>query len=66
MPGTSLKLRTALVWAIIQAVVVIPYRRLGRTYRSHFQGLRNQEEKQSVKLNCGKRFNCPTNSRTTD
>jgi hypothetical protein len=33
-------MRTALFWAITLLVVVIPYRRFGRTYRSHLQGSR--------------------------
>jgi len=32
------QMRTALLWAIMQRVVVIPYRRFGTTYRSHLQG----------------------------
>jgi hypothetical protein len=32
------KLRTALFWAIMQGVAVIPYRRLGTTYRSRNVG----------------------------
>jgi hypothetical protein len=34
-------LKYALLCYITQRVVVIPYRRLGTTYRSHLQGLRN-------------------------
>ena len=33
-------MRTALFWAIMLLVVVIPYRRFGRTYRSNIQGSR--------------------------
>ena len=32
--------RTALFWAVTQRVVVIPYRRFGKTFRSHLQGPR--------------------------
>jgi hypothetical protein len=31
----------ALCWDVTQRIVVIPYRRLGTTYRSHLQGSRN-------------------------
>jgi hypothetical protein len=31
-------LRTELFWVVTQQVVVISYRRLGTTYRSHLQG----------------------------
>jgi len=31
-------MRTALFWAITQRIVVIPYRRFGKNYRSHLQG----------------------------
>jgi hypothetical protein len=34
---------TALFWAIMQQVVVIPYRRFGTTHRSHLQRSRIQE-----------------------
>jgi len=36
--------RTVLLWTVRQRVVAIPYRRFGRTYRSHLRGLRNQKE----------------------
>lgn len=34
------KSRTALFWAIVQLVVVIPYRRFRTTYRFHLRGSR--------------------------
>jgi len=34
---TPLDLRTAIFWAITQRAVVVPYRRLGTTYRSHLK-----------------------------
>jgi len=36
-------MRTALFWVITQQVVVIPYRRLGTSYRPHPQGSRIQK-----------------------
>ena len=36
-------LRTELFWVIVQQVVVISYRRLRTTYRSHPQGSRIQK-----------------------
>jgi len=41
--GIRVTQRIDLLWAVRQRVVVIPYGRFGRTYRSHLQGLRNQE-----------------------
>jgi len=35
---TTVLLRSALFWEITQRIVVIPYRRFGTSYRSHFQG----------------------------
>ena len=37
---TNDNLRTAVFWVITQRVVVISYRRFGKTYRSHTQGSR--------------------------
>ena len=34
-------LRSILFWDVTQRIVVIPYRRFGKTYRSHLQGSRN-------------------------
>jgi len=42
---TQLNLRTALFWAVTQRVMVIPYRRFGTTYRSHFHASGFQESK---------------------
>ena len=35
--------RTALIWVITQQIVVIPFRRLRTTYRTHLQGRRIQK-----------------------
>jgi hypothetical protein len=37
-------MKTALFWVIMQQVVTISYRRFGTTYRSDFQGARNQKK----------------------
>jgi len=37
-------LRTAISFIVTQRVVVIPYRRFGRTYRSHLQRPRIRKE----------------------
>jgi hypothetical protein len=41
--GMRVTQRTDLLWAVRQRVVLIPYGRFGRIYRSHLQGLRNKE-----------------------
>jgi len=42
---TCSRMRTVLFWIITQRVVVIPHRRQGATYRSHFQGSRIPKER---------------------
>jgi len=42
--STYLMMRTAVLWAIMQQAVVIPYQSFGTTYRSHLQGPRIPEE----------------------
>jgi len=37
--------KTGFFWVIMQRVVVIPYRPLGKTYRSHLQGSRIRKKK---------------------
>jgi hypothetical protein len=39
--SAAMLMRSALFWDITQRRVVIPYRRLGTTYRSHLQGSRS-------------------------
>jgi len=39
--GHNRKLRSAFFWDIMKHILVIPYRCLGTSYRSHFQRSRN-------------------------
>jgi len=39
--SSTKQMRSALLWVVMQRIVVNPYRRFGTTYRSHFQRSRN-------------------------
>jgi len=43
--GRKRKLRSALFWDITKGILVIPYRCLGTSYRSHLQRSRNLRKK---------------------
>ena len=52
--GNVQRLRTALFWNITQRIVVIPDRRFGTTFRSHFQGASLENGTDKLSENVGK------------